>query len=486
MTDPAVITLMDPFHDQNYTPTSSGHVMPSVVRQITRTVTINCNQTNPIKSFVIGGFPVGCPSHFHDLPSQYAHKTALQTGPFDSGSRTYGPFVAWTKNAPATLADNYDTRLNAFTVYQSKPSTVMMAPIFILTSTNDTFQFADSAVLGTSWATHAFIPNTATMNGTAVFGDPEIYRSGPTRVISIAYEVHNVSSQLNKQGTCTVGVPPLRVSQSSAVFLGSTNSGTTLTYDQAESAPVVSLSAYPRNSGELLVFPGSRQWESAHGVYAIYPPTEEDSSFEEPVGTMLLSPTKRSYEVTTLGKGTTGSIAGLCVTNATYTNVNPSVGGNLAAGPGSVEPFTPVWAFFEGLNSESVFTITTKITYETIPYPGTDVASLVRYPEPEDVRPIAFRIYREMAPFSYVGENASGKMWRRIAGIGAKIIPVVYPALRSSVPPGARFLTDVAAKEGTKALANASKSSGKKAKKKKNKEGQPKPTRPSTAPVKTK
>lgn len=452
MSDPAMVTLMDPFHDQNYTPTASGHVMPSVVRQITRTVTINCNQTSPIKSFVIGGLPVGCPSHYQDSPTLYAHKTALQLGP-NSGSRSYGPYVAWNRTQGNTAPNEFSTRLNAFTVTPAQPATTMLAPIFILTSGSDTFNFADSATVGATWSAHVFAPSNATANGVAVFGDPEIYRSGPTRIISIAYEVHNVSSALNKQGTCTIGVPPLRVAESAGTYVGAAST-TIAQYNQSESAPIISMSSHPRNSGELLVFPGSRQWESAHGTYAIYPPTEEDSSFEEPVGSMVVSASKRSYEVGSLGTGGVGSSAGIIVTNTTFASGTVGEASCVVPGPGSVEPFTPVWSFFEGLNTESVFTITTKITYETVPYPGTDVASLVRYPVAEDVRPIAFKIYRELAPFCFVGENANGKMWRKIAGIGAKIIPVVYPSIRSTVPPGMRFVTDVVAKEGAKALAS--------------------------------
>ena len=134
MTDPALVTLMDPFHDQNYTPTASGHVMPSVVRQITRTVTINCNQTIPIKSFVIGGLPVGCPSHYQDQTTLYAHKQALQLGP-NSGSRTYGPYVAWNRTQPSVAPNEFSARLNAYTYAAANiPATPMLAPIFILTS----------------------------------------------------------------------------------------------------------------------------------------------------------------------------------------------------------------------------------------------------------------------------------------------------------------------------------------------------------------
>lgn len=457
MTDPALVTLMDPFHDQNYTPTASGHVMPSVVRQITRTVTINCNQTSPIKSFVIGGLPVGCPSHYQDNPSLYAHKTAIQLGP-NSGSRSYGPYIAWNRTQGNTAPEEFSTRMNAFTVLSAaRPATPLLAPIYILTSSSDSFSFADSVTVGASWSAHVFTPLNATVNGVAVFGDPDIYRSGPTRIISIAYEVHNVSSALNKQGSCTIGVPPLRVAESAGTFVGATSTNTAQ-YNASESAPITSMSSYPRNSGELLVFPGSRQWESAHGAYSIYPPTEEDSSFEEPVGSMLVSASKRSYEVGNLGTGGVGSTAGIVVTNTTFASGTVGEASCVVPGPGSLEPFTPVWAFFEGLNTESVFTITTKITYETVPYPGTDIASLVRYPTVEDVRPVAFKIYRELAPFCFVGENANGKMWRKIAGVGAKVIPVVYPALRSAVPPGMRYVTDVVAKEGAKALANQAKS----------------------------
>ena len=129
MTDPALVTLMDPFHDQNYTPTASGHVMPSVVRQITRTVTINCNQTIPIKSFVIGGLPVGCPSHYQDQTTLYAHKQALQLGP-NSGSRTYGPYVAWNRTQPSVAPNEFSARLNAYTYAAANiPATPMLAPL---------------------------------------------------------------------------------------------------------------------------------------------------------------------------------------------------------------------------------------------------------------------------------------------------------------------------------------------------------------------
>lgn len=469
MTDAATVTLMDPFHDANYTPTAAGHAMPSVVRQMTRTVTVNCNQTTPIKSFVIGGMPIGCPSHWSDLTTQYAHREALQLGP-NTGCRTYGPFVAWNRIFPPTVPQEFNTRLNAYTYSStSRPAVPMLAPVFLLASTNETFSFVDGASVGaTGVGSASFTPNTALMNGYAVFGDPDIYRSGPTRVLSIAYEVHNVSSALNKQGTITIGVPPLRSAESSGSFIGASSvNANSVQYNATEGAPIVSISSLPKNSGELLLFPASRQWESAHGVYAIYPPTEEDSTFEEPVGTMFVCPSKRPYDVNSLGTGGIGTSAGIVVTNASFASATTTEASNVIPGPGTLEPFTPVWSFFEGLNSESVFTITVKITYETIPYPGTDIASLVRYPEPNDIRPLAFKIYRELTPFCFVGENASGKMWRKIAAVGASLIPAVYPALRNSVPPGARFITDQAVSMGSKALGNYAKSGKGKSKKKK-------------------
>lgn len=387
---------------------------------------------------MIGGCPAGCPPHQPNNPSFYDDALAYQIGMPTTGS-SYGPNLSWNTNAPIYSPIFRSKRLNSTTnntgISPGDLAMPYLAPVWVMGQSGSSFQLAT-----TSTNLQGAPPAVNTTLVSAVFGDPEVYTSGPSRLISAAYEVHNVSSALNKQGSITIGTATGRTAHTLSNFVGAASTSVSAAgFESSQPVEVATISGIPRSSQELSSYPATKIWAAEHGAYAIYPPSDVDNTLEEPTGQAMVFASLRPYEVATL---TTTPAAGLgiCATSARQINVTGARG--VATGPGTLESLIPVYTFIEGLNADSVITIVVKLTYETVPYPGTDLAPLARMPEPEDPRPLVFRLYQEVSPFCMVAENASGKWFKRLADTAKRILPVAMPLVRAVAPPGVNAVLD--------------------------------------------
>lgn len=389
---------------------------------------------------MVGGSPVGCPPCQPYNPAFYDDALCYQMGLPVAGSN-YGPNLSWNANAATYAPQVRNKRLNSTTnTAGSTPGDLAMpflAPVWVLGQAASSFQLAT-----TSTNLPGAPPATQTSLVSAVFGDPEVYSSGPSRLISAAYEVHNVSSALNKQGSITIGTATGRTAHTLANFVGASSTVTTgAGYDAAQPVEVATISGVPRSSQELAAYPSTKIWAAEHGAYAIFPPSDVDNTFEEPTGQAMVFCSQRPYEITSLGT-TPATGLGIAATSARHVSVIAGQARGVAPGPGTLESIVPVYTFIEGLNADSVITIVVKLTYETLPYPGTDLAPLARMPDPNDPRPLVFKLYQEISPFCMVAENASGKWFKKLVDTTRRILPVAMPLIRAVAPPGVNAVID--------------------------------------------
>lgn len=389
---------------------------------------------------MVGGSPVGCPPCQPFNTAFYDDALCYQIGMPVAGT-SFGPNLSWNTNAASFAPQFRSKRLNSVTnsngLVPADLAMPFLAPVWVLGQAASSFQLAT-----TSNNLAGAPPATQSSLVAAVFGDPDVYTSGPSRLISAAYEVHNVSSALNKQGSITIGTATGRTAHTLANFVGAASPSTTAAgFEASQPVEVATISGVPRSSQELASYPNTKIWAAEHGAYAIFPPSDVDNTFEEPTGQAMVQCSLRPYEVTTLGT-TPASTLGIAATSARQISVTAGQARGVAPGPGTLESIVPVYTFIEGLNAESVITIVVKLTYETLPYPGTDLAPLARMPDPNDPRPLVFKLYQELSPFCMVAENASGKWFKKLVDTTKRILPVAMPLIRAVAPPGVNAMID--------------------------------------------
>lgn len=277
-----------------------------------------------------------------------------------------------------------------------------------------------------------------TPNGTA-FGpgsvnavfDFSAYMSGQKRLIALAFEVHDTTAELYKQGS----VVCYRMPQVEQVIgaCPSANGGTIF----GNSLGVVSRCP-PATQAEAFLMPGSRQWEAREGAYCV---AVMDAKANDLTGTVTGC---RIFTRGDLGiNGTGGSQFGFATIPTTSGAASPA----FIQGDGfKPTPFHTAGAYFAGLSVNATLTVTCKAIFETCPTPENAQLVVLSKPSP-DYDPASLEIYKGAAsglPVGVpVGMNASGDFWDSVLDI----IGEVAPTIGSMIPlPGAGLLGNMAGK----------------------------------------
>lgn len=325
-----------------------------------------------------------------------------------------------------------------------------IAPVYIVGSPDATFSFDRGG-----WPYPGASYSSKKSYAVALFGEQSFYDDGPTKLISAAYEIHNVSSALNKQGTITIGDPGMRTASTYANFYASNDTAAgTVNVANSASLNVDHLIGVPRNASELIACAGARQWAAEYGCYAIYPPTNEPNDFEDPSSRIkILTPTPFSdpscptkLPVNTI-PASSGTFVPVGIASMQHAYVASAVNVGIRPMCASSESLSPVYTFVDGINSESVFTITVRLTYETIPFPTSPLISLARMPHcPSLEFPLVMcQVFNELAPYCMVAENAKGTWFKKVMSVARKAIPI-WKAARGLAPPQLQLVGDTAVK----------------------------------------
>lgn len=106
--------------------------------------------------------------------------------------------------------------------------------------------------------------STNTVSSTVI---PDQYTLGNYRIIGKAFEVHNTTSDLNRQGMLTSWVIPVGDYQNSGMYrFGANISGTATPQGDGN---YFTVPMWPSSQSNAVLIPGSRQWTAEQGAYVI-------------------------------------------------------------------------------------------------------------------------------------------------------------------------------------------------------------------------
>lgn len=267
--------------------------------------------------------------------------------------------------------------------------------------TGSNFDYA-AIVTGLGAGTHALSP---------LFVDPAL-TIGDHRIIAKGFEVHNVTAELYKGGTCTVFESPLDTYETSTA-------GTVVTSGAAHSTPSNTLfnPQWPATPAAAFALVNSKQWEAKDGCYV----TGRANSMDIPIenGINFFNP---FYSI---GAASSGSITG--------TSIYPQVDtvGTYSMPPVLMENFNFTGAYFTGLTPQTALTINYLIVIESHPSSQDLIYSLAKPPPCRD--DVALSMYscilREMPVGVPVSENGLGDWFADAVSTVADYVSPVLSAI---------------------------------------------------------
>lgn len=257
--------------------------------------------------------------------------------------------------------------------------------------------------------------------------DP-VYSPGATRVIGLGIEVVNTTSELYKQGQCTV----FRLSQShstSSTFTqqGMGTSWSNFTMDGAF------MRRPPQSLKEAMLIPGSRTWEAKDGAYVVAPFVGQDNP-----------PCMVDYVQPIIYASTSGEDVVQTGTPATWANTS-----NLYApefftintnNPGVLVPFRiydlhSPGVYFSGLSAQTTLTLTVNIYLESFPTPAEPDVLVLATPSAE-YDPVALELFSRALGSLPVGVPAGmNGLGDWFAGAVADMAKVASPIATATLGP---------------------------------------------------
>lgn len=243
------------------------------------------------------------------------------------------------------------------------------------------------------------------------------------RLIGVGIEVHNVTAEIYKQGTCTVAMLPEgpdAISDRTTLELIET-SGTTSFKAQINPIP---LGPWPTTESHVRVIPGSSQWPASKGVYMI--PRMRDH--RPPTSSGL----NREYYMYR-EHWSTGSTSRLTFPEQIETQPYFVA----AAGP-TMSSFLPEVAFFTGLSPATTLRVTLRAIVELFPSCLSDKIIFVTPSPALDIAALeAYARAVKDAPYAVtVGQNAAGDYFRSMLRVLRGVAPAAAMMISSPSVPG--------------------------------------------------
>jgi hypothetical protein len=173
------------------------------------------------------------------------------------------------------------------------------------------------------------------------------FTKGVGRLVGAGFEVINTTSDLYRQGTCTVyRSPQLKQSEFTAfIHLGGDFEGYS-SYEQVRPPPV--------SMEQAMLYPGTRQWKAEEGCYCVYPFCGNENP-----------PKGQSFTNPIVFPDRTGAIGE--TSDALAPAINSVVGGGVQVLPIKIEDVHMPGAMFTGLSAETTLTVNWNVYYESFP-----------------------------------------------------------------------------------------------------------------------
>lgn len=278
-------------------------------------------------------------------------------------------------------------------------------------------------------------------------------KNGKRRLVSLAYEIHDTTAEMYKQGTLTAYRLPQSAVQTRAVLSGSSTVIPDSTIDMlfaTSSQPTEQYYLPPSSVKNALAFNGTRQWEAKDGAYVVC---------AQDVSRNHLSWSTRNSVLFTQGDSDASTVLAIGnTTSSSFFTMNSKCSvfdaGEMQAfsqevgGESKVVPYHTSGIILSGLNPNSTFTVTMRATWEFAPdISDNSISTLVYLAHPSPAYdPHALELYqqimRELPVAVPVGMNAKGDFWRMIL----KALKVVAKPLLSLVPVAGAPLGEIAEK----------------------------------------
>lgn len=288
--------------------------------------------------------------------------------------------------------------------------------------------------------------NTFTPSSLPIFDvfDFSEFFTGQKRLIGLAFEVHDTTAEIYRQGSVTCYRQPQTVNESFMGITGLSNLPLIPPVTGFVATQVITSRLPPQTPAQAMLLSGSRQWESAEGCYvvAVMDPTQcEMSGGRYAIRSYLNSD---NYSVGAITDNPGMSTVPISVQRLDLPSTNiVSLAMNKPVHPTSMHTGG---AYFSGLNDQTTLTITVRAIFESAPsYSNSQLVVLAQ--KSPDYDPLALELYKHAAsslPVGVpVGENASGDFWDKILTLISSAAPIVG----SLAPfPGASIIGNLTAK----------------------------------------
>jgi len=197
---------------------------------------------------------------------------------------------------------------------------------------------------------------------------PDQYLVGNARIIGKAFEVHNTTSDLNRQGMCTTWSTPVGDYSASGAYIHQLN--TAGSFSQLTQCSLFALPLWPNSQSAATLIPGSRQWTAEQGAYVVnrletcnIPVSEQGFPIQPFYDCGDVSTTLNLGAVPTIGDGVNN-------TNAVFSNV-------------FWDSFDQRGALFSGLSLQTTLTVNMMWLVERQPDPTISDLIVLTRPPPE-------------------------------------------------------------------------------------------------------
>lgn len=279
-----------------------------------------------------------------------------------------------------------------------------------------------SGASGSSMSTGSpYAPGDTYRRMGAVMGDDRC------RVVGVAFEVHNTTADVYRQGSLTVAQLPDSADDAALTVYQDVHAGGAINKEfQADRCCLQACTLPP-----LMAVPGSQTWLAKQGVYVV------PRMIEVPRRLNLYQP---GSVVGSIGNNTRCPV--LYGTDGKTATLSPSgsafwPGGQQAIlQPNAPSGFSPVQVFLTGLSPQSTITVTFRTIVEYFPSLGSVLLPNAT-PSPS-FDPKALALYGAIiknAPYAVpVGQNAAGDYFRKIMMIAAQAAKFLSPLAGEYAP----------------------------------------------------
>jgi len=267
----------------------------------------------------------------------------------------------------------------------------------------------------------SFNPNASPASTSVVYGNSTIadqYFLGDTRVIAKGLEVHNTTSELNRQGMCTTFHSPVPNLDEAGTYTNYLNTAGAAT--SVNSASFIPMEMWPQSQSAAVLTPGSRQWTADQGLYIV-----------PKLKNLVIPATNTGFAIQPF-------LIGQDLSNATQNlaplgNTSGLVGSSVSSIPNVFwDNFEIVGGIFSGLSLQT--TLTVNYTYIIERQPDWTISDLIVLVQPPPERDnIALDLYTHISDHLPVGvpvkENGLGDWFMDALSTAADFVAPVLSVL---------------------------------------------------------